>query len=64
MTGGSLSDLIEGFCPKCRPKLRLLLKAIADRLNSVLNEIRRSEAEQPGALIAGEIRDLKEVERS
>jgi len=41
-----LSLDVEGFCPACRPKLKLLLQTIADRLTSALNEIRRSEGEQ------------------
>jgi len=49
LTDKSLSDLVEDFCPACRPKLRLLLKRIADRLDAVLNEIRRSGSEEaPG----------------
>jgi len=49
LTDESLSDLIEGFCPACRAKLKLLLKRIADRLDAVLSEIRRGEGEEaPG----------------
>jgi len=41
-----LSLDVEGFCPACRPKLKLLLQTIADRLNDALMEIRHSESEQ------------------
>lgn len=37
---------VEGFCKDCRPKLKLLLQTIADRLTSALNEVRRGEGEQ------------------
>jgi len=46
LTDESLSDLVEGFCPACRSKLRLLLKRIAGRLDALLIEIRRSEGEE------------------
>jgi len=41
-----LSLDVEGFCPACRPKLKLLLQSLVDRLDAALKEIRQSEGQQ------------------
>jgi len=41
-----LSLDVEGFCPVCRPKLKLLLQRLVDRLDAALKEIRQSEGQQ------------------
>jgi len=35
---------VEGLCDEDRPKVKLLLQRIAERLTSLLNEIRELEA--------------------